>query len=117
MNKMAVDRYVVAALQHGECTRRGDSDAGNKAYAQMIDALREVRAEPDGGKDALSELTKYSDDWVKVWAATHLLPLSEDVACATLNSVASGPPSLAEFNAKMVLNQWRAGRFRSVEVP
>jgi Domain of unknown function (DUF2019) len=114
MNTMAVDRYVAAALQHGECTRRGDSDAGNKAYARMIDALRELRAEPDGGKNALSELINNSDDWVKVWAATHLLPLSEGVACAALNRVASGPPSLAEFNAKIVLKQWRAGRLRLI---
>lgn len=44
---------------------------------------------------------------VRGWAAAHLLPISPDAAVAIPEAIASGPPSLEEFSAKMVLKQWR----------
>jgi len=108
------DEYAAAAAEHGECTIRGDPTAGKSAYARMMRALRELRAEPDRGESALSKLLDHPDESVQVWAATHLLPLSEKPACLVLERVASGPTNLIQFGAKMVLKEWAAGRLRSL---
>src|SRR5579871_1127145 len=106
------ERYAAAAREHGDCARRGDSDAGNEAYRQIMAALGELRDSADHGEQALLELIDHSDEWVRVWASTHLLPICEEPARAVLERAANGPSSLVEFNAKMVLQEWQAGRLR-----
>lgn len=108
------DRYATAAIEHGRCTIQGSSCGANIAHARIIEALHELRTEPDRGKKALSELLDHPDESVTVWAATHLLPLSEKPACLVLERVASGPANLVQFGAKMVLKEWSAGRLRSL---
>jgi len=110
----SAERYEAAARQHGKSTSIGEPDAANRAYVQMMEALQELHGEADQGRSILSKLVSHSDDWVKIWASTHLLPLAEIQARAILERIASGPPSLVEFNAKMVLQEWRAGRLRSL---
>lgn len=108
------NRYADAARQHGECTRRSDPEGANKAYFQMIEALRKLREAPDRGESALLELTKHSDEWVKVWASTHLLPISEQPALEVLKHLAGGSTGIIQFDAKMVLQEWESGNLRSL---
>jgi|EndMetStandDraft_7_1072992.scaffolds.fasta_scaffold14736_2 hypothetical protein len=104
------DRYVAAATEHGRCTESGDYKRGNAAYDQMIAALAELREFPDRGESVLIELLNHPNGWVRVGAATHLLPLRADLASQALEDLASSPQSQLEFNAMMVLREWRAGR-------
>jgi hypothetical protein len=104
------DRFIAEATEHGRCLENGDFKRGNAAIARRIAALGELRRCADRGESALTELLTHPNRWVRLGAARHLLPLRADLACPILENLASGPQSLLEFDAKMVLREWRAGR-------
>jgi Domain of unknown function (DUF2019) len=104
------DRYIAAAAEHGQCTESGDYKRGNAAFDRAIAALAELRGCADRGESVLIDLLKHPNGWVRLGAATHLLPLQAELASTILESLASGPRSQLEFNARMVLREWRAGR-------
>ena len=104
------DHYVAEAIEHGRCTESGDFKRGNAAYDRMKAALAELRARADRGESALMELLDHPTGWVRLSAATHLLPLRMELATEVLEALASGPQSQVEFDARMVLREWRAGR-------
>jgi hypothetical protein len=110
--KDTVARYVRAAEQHGESMERGDPKSANRAYDQLAEALRALRAMPDRGEAALRDLTNHQSDWVRVWASTDLLPLSEEQALTTLEDLATVESTFVRSDAKMVLKEWRAGRLK-----
>ena len=104
------ERYVAETAEHGRCTESGDYKRGNAAYDRMIAALAELRERADRGESVLIELLDHPDGWVRLDAAIHLLPLRAELASTILEDLASGPQSQLEFNAKMGLREWRAGR-------
>lgn len=108
----AKDRYIAEAAEYGRCSERGDSEGGNAAYDRMKAALAELRTHHDRGRSALVELLDQPDGWVKLLAATHLLPLQPDLASTVLEKLASGPKGDLRFDAEMVLQEWRAGRLK-----
>ena len=103
-------RYIAEATEHGRCTESGDCKKGNAAFDRMVAALAELRERTDRGEAVLIELLNHPNGWVRLGAATHLLPLQVDLASQVLEDLASGPQSQVEFGAKMVLREWRAGR-------
>jgi hypothetical protein len=78
----------------------------------MKATLAELRRCADRGESILLELLNHPDGWVRLDAATDLLPLRVDLASTILENLASGPRSQLEFMAKMVLREWRAGRLK-----
>jgi uncharacterized protein DUF2019 len=104
------DRYIADATEHGRCTESGDYKKGNAAYDRVIAAVAELRGRPDRGELVLIELLNHPNGWVRLSAATHLLPLRADDASHVLEELAAGPQSQLEFGAMMVLREWRAGR-------
>jgi hypothetical protein len=70
----------------------------------------ELRGRVVIGESILMELLDHPNGWVRLDAATDLLPLRADLASTILENLASGPQSQLEFMAKMVLREWRAGR-------
>jgi Domain of unknown function (DUF2019) len=104
------DRYIAAAAEHGRCTESGDFKKGNAAYDRIIAVLKELRRHADRGESVLIELLNHPNGWVRLGAATHLLPLRAEVASSLLENLASGPRSEVEFEARTILREWRAGR-------
>ena len=104
------DRYIAAAAEHGRCTESGDYKKGNAAFDRMIAALADLRGRADRGELILIELLDHPNEWVRLVAATDLLPLRPELASTVLDNLASGPQGHLEFDAKMVLREWRAGR-------
>jgi hypothetical protein len=104
------DRYVAEAAEHGRCTESGEFKKGNAAFDRMIAALEELRGRADRGESVLIELLNHPNGWVRLDAATHLLPLQAELASTILDNLASGPRSEVEFNARTILREWRAGR-------
>lgn len=67
------------------------------------------------GPEAQSALLKLLGDErgeVRSWAATHAPEFAPDRAEVVLGEIASGPESLEQFEARLVLEEWRAGRLR-----
>lgn len=104
-----MERYRAAALAHGEATEAGDHRRANKAHQQLVEALRAVRATGDAA-GALGKLMDDPELAVRVWAATHGLEFDPDAAERVLSGIASGGHTIHQFNAEMVLREWRAGR-------
>jgi len=102
------DRYIADAVEHGRCTESGDYKSGNAAFDRMKAALAELRGRADRGESILMELLNHPNGWVRLDAATDLLPLRADLASTILENLAFGPQSQLEFMAKMVLREWRA---------
>jgi HEAT repeat protein len=106
------DRYVAEAVEQGRCTESGDFRKGNAAYDAMIAALAELPRRADRGEAPLLELLDHPNEWVKLSAATHLLPLRSEVASELLDKLASSLRAALRFEAEMVLREWRAGRLK-----
>jgi hypothetical protein len=106
------DRFAAEAAEHGRCTESGDFRKGNAAYDAMTAALKELRERADRGEAPLLELLNHPNNWVKLAAATHLLPLRPELASEVLEKLASGPRSEARFDARIVLRQWRSGKLK-----
>ena len=104
------DHFVVEAAEHGRCTESGDYKNGNAAFDRMTAAVAELRERADRGESVLTDLLNHPNEWVRLSAATNLLPLRADLASRVLEDLAAGPQSHVEFDAMMVLREWRAGR-------
>ena len=106
------NRYVIAAAEQGRFLESADSEKANAAFDTMMAALAKLRSQVDRGEAIPAELLDHPDGWVRVSAATHLLPLRAEPACTTLEGLASGPCGELPFEAEMVLREWRAGRLK-----
>ena len=82
------DRFIAEAAEHGRCTESDDYKRGNKAFDRMLTAVAELQAHADRGESVFTELLNHPNGWVRLAAATHLLPL-----CAELASNASAFPA------------------------
>jgi hypothetical protein len=106
------DRYIAEATEYGRCSERADPKKVNAAYRRLAAVLAQLRAGSDRGESILVDLVNHSNGWVRLWAATDLLPLRAELASSALEELAAGPPSELRFDAKKVLREWRAGRLR-----
>lgn len=101
--------YADAALTHRRASREGKHKIANRAYERLSAVVRELRGR---GADAQSALLRLLNDErieVRGWVAAHVLEFAPDRALGVLEEIASGPASLEEFSAKVVLQQWRSG--------
>jgi len=101
--------YADAALVHRTASREGKHKIANRAYDRIAAVVRELR---ERGPHARDELLRLLDDErieVRGWVAAHALEFAHERAARVLEDIASGPPSLEELSAKMVLQQWRNG--------
>jgi hypothetical protein len=106
----AEEQFLQSARQHGVSTLKGDTKSTNNAYASLVAALQELRSSSDKGVKFLHGLLSNSDPSVAIWAALFLLPFDERSATEALARVAdSGVPRFA-FDARVTLQEWRAGR-------
>ena len=101
--------YREAAIDHGLATNSGDHKRANAAYKKLILALREIRQRGDEAIKEFMNLLEDCDLSVRLWAATHALEFKHGVAERTLKMIASGPSSLQEFSARLVLDEWKSG--------
>lgn len=106
------DSYIANAVEHGRCVEKGDYENGNVAIDLLMETLAKLRQHSDSGQSTLLTLLSHPNGWVKLFAATHLLPTRGELAASILENLASGPQSELEFNATMILREWRAGRLK-----
>jgi hypothetical protein len=102
-------QFLEAVRLHGSYTRDRNFPATNPAYDRAAKALRAVRSQPDRGERFLLACLADPDPSVVAWAASSLLP--DKRAIEALKHVACGDDFVA-FDAEMILEEWRAGRFK-----
>ena len=101
--------YADAAVSHRSASRAGNHQVANQSYGRLAAVVRELGAR--GPTEHAAILQLLDDDRLEVrgWAPAHSLQCDPSRAESTLEQIARGPPSMEEFSAKMVLQQWRAG--------
>ena len=107
-----ISEYRDAALTHRTASRAGDHEKANSAYERLASIVREVRKRSDEEKTVFLELLSDPSIEVRGWAASHALEFAPDRAEPVLEEIASGPESLEEFSARIVLQEWRGGRLQ-----
>ena len=105
--------YADAAMAHRRASREGNDKVANPAYKRLSSIVQALWMRGAEGREALLRLLDDPRIEVRGWAAAHALEIAPERAVAVLDELASGPPSLEEFSAKMVLQQWHAGTFRA----
>ncbi len=113
MGETSTSKYVDAAIKHGQSIEKGSARMANRSHDVIVREYsrlkREGRLVPE-----LLPLLRHENADVRCWASTHLIEDVPDAAEQTLEHVASGV-GLTAFSARMVLEEWRAGRLRLAE--
>jgi hypothetical protein len=107
-----IEQYRKAAMRHGDAVEKGKSKIANKWFDQGIRISHHFRRGGAEMQRAFMVLLYDINPWVRCRAATHSLEFAPVEALKALEQVAAGPPSLVQFNAEMVLREWRAGRLQ-----
>ncbi|NVJ01210.1 DUF2019 domain-containing protein [Myxococcus sp. AM009] len=102
--------YEEFAAAHGQASETGDHRKANAQFRRIAAVWKELRTRKSEGSGALLNLLGSANPHVRGWAASHALESAPQAAEAVLEQLANGPPSIARFNAEMVLSEWRAGR-------
>ena len=89
-----------------------DTKAQNAAADCVAGIYRELRSRGLESQQALLPLLDHPSIKVRGWAGAHALEFAPDIGEEALNKIAAGDVSLHEFEAKITLREWRAGRLR-----
>ena len=104
------DAYVNAAILHLERLEAGDSRGSNAAHDHLIKSIRAIRNYDDRGKSFLSGLLSHENENVRLWSASHLLPLQEKKALDELQYLTkSAISSIVRSSAEVTSSEWRKG--------
>lgn len=107
-----IERYVDAAGRHGRASQDGSHEEANAAYEDLARLYGELRKRGPEAQQQLQPLLAHPDAFVRVWVGAHALEFAPEEGEATLRKLSETDPSLAGFDAKVTLEEWRAGRLR-----
>lgn len=102
-----MEQFINDAIEHTEAILNGNYKNANKLHGRLMKHYAEHKS-----KNALVYYTKYlthPHEGVRVWAATFLLKINEEVAVKCLQEL-SKLPSITAFSAKITLDLWRKGQ-------
>jgi len=104
--KELIDRYLRAADTYGKATVEGNHKAANAAHETLSFIWEQLRAlGPEAIRDLLPLLVD-PHEWVRCWAAAHLLQFSPADAEPVLETLAAAK-GLAAMDARIILANWR----------
>ncbi|TGE20230.1 DUF2019 domain-containing protein [Hymenobacter elongatus] len=107
----ALELFCLAAARQAEATAAGTYRVGNKAYDQIIKAVKWLAA--NQAIPALCPLLHAENVGIRLWAASVLLPYGSPEAEEALAALASSA-SVHGLIAATTLNEWRAGRLQII---
>lgn len=107
-----LEEYTRAAILQRTASRDGDYRKANATYRVLDAIVHELRAREATEQARFLELLNEDRIEVRGWSAVHALIFAPEKAIPVLEQIASGPESLEEFSARMVLDQWRKGEFK-----
>ncbi len=105
----AILKFEEAATNHAEATEKGDYKTANKNYAVIIKSITFLKEQDELQK--LSELLNHGSIGVRLWAAAHLLPVSESEGLRILKQIA-GEDGIHSLTAKTTISEWQKGNLK-----
>lgn len=106
---VVVNKYVAAAIAHGQATEAGNHKKANREADQLAESYRDLRSRGLDSQQALLPLLNHDNPNVRLWAGSHALEFAPAEGERVLVALQVVPGSLVGFSAKMTLQQWRAG--------
>jgi hypothetical protein len=104
------DLYVESAILHHQLLLQGDRKGSKAAHDRLISATKKIRAQQDKGAFFLRGLLNHNDENVRLWAASHLLPLEEAPALRALKHLATNAKSWqVQTSAETTAEEWERG--------
>lgn len=105
------EKYRKYAEDYGAAYVNGDHKKANRNYTKLAALLPQLRAIGKQGEEILQRLRSSQSDAVAMWASTHSLPIAEEDAVATLDSI-SRRGGIIGHSSKMVIREWQSGRLK-----
>jgi len=99
---------------------RGETGTAPRRWNRLVDRLQQLHLElrtQARGRAGITALINDDVLTVRQWAAGHALFWDEAIARPELERLAGGGPSLAEFEAKIALREYDAGRLNTTWTP
>jgi uncharacterized protein YaaN involved in tellurite resistance len=111
-----LEKYISAAVTHGEATLEGDGKTANKQYATLTKFYRKLEKDQSFAEVFLEELFHHTNASVRTWAAAHALGLNlrTDKALEILQAVSEDRNiGVVRLDAEMILREWmKKGRLK-----
>jgi hypothetical protein len=106
-----IENFIDATIKHGEATEEENWKVANRQYKTIEKSYQQLKEMDEEGVNELIKLLDYDNDYVKLWSASYLLPVTEEKAKSILIMLSQkvGPPS---FEAKMTLEEWEKGNLK-----
>ncbi len=113
--------YIETAIDYGELMDKGDFETAASCFDRNEAAVKMLLKYGYAGSEALLELLKDENAYVRLTSATNLLGTYEDTAHDVLQELKKQPGFIG-FNANMILTDWEkndlvAPRFEEVSLP
>jgi hypothetical protein len=105
----ALNLFEEAAMKHAEATVQGDYKMGNKCYVTISKATTFLKEE--GEVLALLKFLPHSSIGVRMWTATYLLSVQENIGIKILEQIAA-EEGIHSLTAKTTLSEWRKGKLK-----
>ncbi len=105
-----LEKYIEAAIKHGQASEEGDYKTANKQYS-VLDKIYNTLKKNDNLNELL-KLIDHSNDHVKLWASSHTLQIEPNIAKKILLKLREGPPSVVRLDAEMILEEWEKGNLK-----
>jgi hypothetical protein len=104
------EEYINSAIAHRELIESGNKKRANSAHDKIIKSIKSIRGREDKGKSFLLSNLSHSDEGVRLWSASHLLPLDEFKALRELSKLSKSAASFfVRSSADVTEIEWRKG--------
>jgi hypothetical protein len=101
------DRFLSAAIEHGQAIAIGDHRKANKIHKKVQSLYNQAKEQNQA--DVFSELLNEEDESVRLWAATlslRVLPMIAEKALEKLTELTT----ITGLSAKTTLLLWKEGK-------
>jgi Domain of unknown function (DUF2019) len=109
--KILISEYKKHAQNHGKGTMDGNPKLTNRSYHKVMETLNKIKKYNDEGYKALSQLLEENNDYIRLFAATHLLNYNKQKAEKTLQEITQ-KPGIVSLDAEVVLQEWKNGNLK-----
>ncbi len=104
--KDMICKYKNAAIEYGIAQKNGDHKKANKAHNVLSNIYNKLKIDEKNTILWLTPLTNDKNQFVVLWASTHLLKLDTEFALTKLEYL-SQETDLAGFIAKTTISLWK----------
>lgn len=106
----ALKLFEDAAIKQSDASNNGKSKIANRNYDKIVSSISYLK-----NNDSLKELTRFyehSNVFVRIWAASYLLPLYERKSLKILKEIADRNV-LGSLEAEMTIKEWKNGNLKT----